>query len=331
MHRARRSRTPWGGPTVVTWSQWIEARRTALTVGSHSHELSFVEAVLCKVKGLDPGSVEHEVGLFDRNGKRRRIDFVIDDISLDRPIAIEVDGRDKSGRLPTHVEHDDFATRQNAVTRSYHLVRVTNNQVSRDPDGARVDIETALAYERAARLNRESATEATAAKVAAQVVATEFAKYEAGRANSPSVVAPQSQVRPPAPSPVPARAKSGTSGVWWLVAAVVVLIIVVAAVAGSKSGSNNDGAAGGGAGGFGGGGTVETVPQTSPPPTVALNPNGVAKTAYRTCPADYPVKANAESGIFHVPGQEYYARTDPERCFATPQDAAAQGFRASKV
>lgn len=321
---------------MVTWSQWIEARRTDLTVGSHSHELAFVEAVLCKVKGLDPGSVEHEVGLFDRNGKRRRIDFVIEDVTLDRPIAIEVDGRDKSGRLPTHLEHDDFATRQNAVTRSYHLVRVTNNQVAHDPEGARSDIETALAFERAARLNRDSATAATAAKVAAQVAVTEVAKLEARRSNAPSVVGPQPPVRPFAPSSVPARASGGMSGVWWLVAAVVVLIVVVAALAGSKSGSGND-RGGGSAVNFRGGETVETVPPTNPPPTApsmnpaALDPNGKAKTAYGTCPALYPVKANAESGIFHVPGQRYYERTDPERCFATPEDAAAQGFRASKV
>ena len=50
-----------------------------------------------------------------------------------------------------------------------------------------------------------------------------------------------------------------------------------------------------------------------------------------TCPAGFPVKANANSGIFHVPGGRFYERTVPERCYTTPQSAEADGYRPAKA
>lgn len=51
------------------------------------------------------------------------------------------------------------------------------------------------------------------------------------------------------------------------------------------------------------------------------------------CPAGYPIKGNRSSSgewIYHVPGGEFYDRTNPEECFATQQDARDAGYRASK-
>ncbi len=48
------------------------------------------------------------------------------------------------------------------------------------------------------------------------------------------------------------------------------------------------------------------------------------------CPASHPIKGNADSGIFHVPGGQSYERTVPERCYATAEDAEADGFRQAK-
>lgn len=48
------------------------------------------------------------------------------------------------------------------------------------------------------------------------------------------------------------------------------------------------------------------------------------------CPATHPIKGNADSGIFHVPGGMSYERTVPERCYATAADAEADGFRQAK-
>jgi hypothetical protein len=53
------------------------------------------------------------------------------------------------------------------------------------------------------------------------------------------------------------------------------------------------------------------------------------------CPADSPIKGNlttysGEYCIYHVPGGQFYARTKPERCYATEPDAQADGCRRSK-
>jgi len=49
------------------------------------------------------------------------------------------------------------------------------------------------------------------------------------------------------------------------------------------------------------------------------------------CPEGYPIKANDNSGIFHVPGGRFYERTVPERCYADAHDAEADGYRRAKA
>ncbi len=49
------------------------------------------------------------------------------------------------------------------------------------------------------------------------------------------------------------------------------------------------------------------------------------------CPPGYPIKANDNSGIFHVPGGRFYVRTVPERCYADAADAEADGYRRAKA
>jgi hypothetical protein len=49
------------------------------------------------------------------------------------------------------------------------------------------------------------------------------------------------------------------------------------------------------------------------------------------CPDGYPVKANDNSGIFHVPGGRFYDRTVAERCYANADDALADGYRPAKA
>ncbi len=48
------------------------------------------------------------------------------------------------------------------------------------------------------------------------------------------------------------------------------------------------------------------------------------------CPITHPIKGNAGSGIFHVPGGLSYERTVPERCYVNEADAEADGFRRAK-
>lgn len=49
------------------------------------------------------------------------------------------------------------------------------------------------------------------------------------------------------------------------------------------------------------------------------------------CPKDKPIKGNAQSGIYHLPGQKYYKQTKPEDCFTTEDEAKTAGYRRSKV
>lgn len=49
------------------------------------------------------------------------------------------------------------------------------------------------------------------------------------------------------------------------------------------------------------------------------------------CPSGYPIKANDSSRIFHVPGGRFYERTAAERCYATAEDAVADGYRPAKA
>ncbi|MCI5825567.1 MAG: cell wall-binding repeat-containing protein [Arcanobacterium sp.] len=66
----------------------------------------------------------------------------------------------------------------------------------------------------------------------------------------------------------------------------------------------------------------------SPKPAVPRNP---ARPIGKNCPANYPIKGNGQSHIYHMPGQRFYAVTVPEKCFATQADARAAGYRKAKV
>jgi hypothetical protein len=66
------------------------------------------------------------------------------------------------------------------------------------------------------------------------------------------------------------------------------------------------------------------APPTEPPAAWVAPVDG-------DCPDGYPVKANNNSGIFHVPGGRFYARTVAERCYANADDAVADGYRPAKA
>jgi hypothetical protein len=58
--------------------------------------------------------------------------------------------------------------------------------------------------------------------------------------------------------------------------------------------------------------------------------SGWVPPALGACPDGYPVKAKQSSQIYHVPGGRFYDRTVPDRCYADPAAAEADGYRASK-
>jgi hypothetical protein len=75
---------------------------------------------------------------------------------------------------------------------------------------------------------------------------------------------------------------------------------------------------------------AEATPAAAPAPVSEPAATWVAPVN-GTCPEGYPVKANNNSGIFHVPGGRFYARTVAERCYASADDAVADGYRPAKA
>ena len=69
------------------------------------------------------------------------------------------------------------------------------------------------------------------------------------------------------------------------------------------------------------------------PSDVASRPTGRRgwPRSRATARCDHPVKANDNSGIFHVPGGRFYDRTKAERCYVDAESAAADGYRAAKA
>ena len=69
----------------------------------------------------------------------------------------------------------------------------------------------------------------------------------------------------------------------------------------------------------------------APAPTTARDGGGAwVEPNDGACPTSHPVKAKLTSGIFHVPGGANYERTQPDRCYATPEAAETDGLRPAK-
>jgi hypothetical protein len=71
------------------------------------------------------------------------------------------------------------------------------------------------------------------------------------------------------------------------------------------------------------------------PDTPVIRPPAPAAPRWREpvdgeCPPGYAIKAKLSSGIFHEPGMVNYARTTPDRCYASAEGALADGLRPAK-
>lgn len=60
-------------------------------------------------------------------------------------------------------------------------------------------------------------------------------------------------------------------------------------------------------------------------------PDRTTPVSLNSCPAWAPIKGNASSKIYHMPGQRFYNVTNPEECFRTEAAAVAAGYRKAKV
>lgn len=63
----------------------------------------------------------------------------------------------------------------------------------------------------------------------------------------------------------------------------------------------------------------------------AVPAGAVAGDGTTVCPPAFPIKGNAQSKIYHEPGQVSYPQTIAEFCFASAEAAAAAGYRQSRA
>jgi micrococcal nuclease len=84
--------------------------------------------------------------------------------------------------------------------------------------------------------------------------------------------------------------------------------------------------------GIGGAGCAQNSASgpSSPPASSSSTGGSVSPLPGGDCPAEAPIKGNANSGIYHVASGQFYGKTKAEQCFATEQDAQNAGFRKSK-
>ena len=73
----------------------------------------------------------------------------------------------------------------------------------------------------------------------------------------------------------------------------------------------------------------KTKSVTSGSTAVVKYPSSMYPSGWK-CPSWAPIKGNASSMIYHVPGGAFYSRTNPEQCFASASAAKSAGYRASK-
>lgn len=287
------------------WPDWIRQHQKALAERSYGHELAFVERVLRRVPEIDPSWVTHEFPFQDASGRHRRVDFVLEHWSLRRPIAIEVDGRNKTGKPSSKAEHNDFFERQNALTAlDLRLLRFTNSQVIGNPVRLRREISEAITVEQlsAQRLRATQRADSSA----------EVASEQPGLFGPPPPPAAPAfgEVERESIAAHPEAAPGKSPAVWVLLASAVA---VGAVVLFASVGGTNDPTAG---------------------PTSDAAELGIAPVAPFTCPSAAPVKGNESSSsgelIYHPPDGQFYEQTNPVRCFASETDAEAAGFRASQ-
>lgn len=80
--------------------------------------------------------------------------------------------------------------------------------------------------------------------------------------------------------------------------------------------------------------TAAPATTTPMPQAVTDAPRSRVAPIGASCPSGYPIKGNLTTyngeAIYHVPGGAFYAKTQPEACFATEVAAQAASYRRSQ-
>lgn len=141
------------GSTLSEWQAWVKKNEDRLKHPA-DYESKFVLQILAKIPGLCTSDVISQYAFVDRDGKNRRIDFVIRNKEKGWKLAIEVDGltklcKTKDSRTADYNSYDDFLFRQNSlVCEIPSLLRYTNMRFLNHEDSVIEEISERLEEQR---------------------------------------------------------------------------------------------------------------------------------------------------------------------------------------
>lgn len=73
------------------------------------------------------------------------------------------------------------------------------------------------------------------------------------------------------------------------------------------------------------------APKPAPKPAPAPAAPSWVEPVDGAAPEGYPIKVSVKSGIYHVPGGRFYDRSSADRCYASVEQAEADGYRRAKA
>ena len=286
-----------------------DSSRSPLRTDTH-YERVFLDEVLGALPDLQGWGIDSQVEVTIR-GVTRRVDFTLTQ-GVDR-IAIEIDGADKGNEAPSY---DAWTARQtDLASDGWTVLRFTNRQVVAEQEACRLQIAVLLARLRERHLHEAAPLPALSPTLASE--ATSEVSEEPLAAASPvsAVGTPGTVVESPS---------SGSSARAWVVGLLAAAVVLAGLLWWSNQVSKPTQRPN----------TAQPeAPEASTPATSLGVEPVTAANGFVSCPKGYPVKGNISlSGeqIFHVPAGDFYAKTRPERCFATSAQAQRAGYRQSE-
>ncbi len=108
---------------IHDWAEWKSANARRMKHPADFEE-RFVDLILAKVPGLSPDDVTAQYEFVDDTGRKRRIDFAIENMAKGYHLMIELDGASKDTDTS---RWRDFLERQNYIVLQYgNILRFSN-------------------------------------------------------------------------------------------------------------------------------------------------------------------------------------------------------------
>lgn len=262
-------------------------------------EEAFARRVLAKTPGVSVDDLELQAYVSTRE-ETYKVDFFIPSMS----IICEIDGYAKDGTPPTQSEMEKRNRRDaNLQNQGFSVLHFSNTQVQQEPANCIQILSKSL---------EASSARMTAPTSQSWGENTDTSKVETGVTTQPSK----------------SNGKLLALGVLAIVAIAIAGTLLVARAGGSPDKAGQIPTE-----------STQNLEVTNPSETAApavaasVVPPGVDPISKDSCPTSHPFKGNVNRDgekIVHSPGQQFYDRTDPERCFESIDSAIAAGYRETK-